>query len=211
MRVENSHGHNGRNPQYPTYKQQEQHKEEKTEDNQQETLELSPETTLLNKLLLAKENTFIPLPFYFVNAVAKNVKLGCEISKRIQNQAQSLGYTLNYTMIYDMLMDIASQNQFQQLTKTSSEQQILNHEEKLLLEGLHQICLDNKTNEIIIATVAMEYAGMKILANKKLSKRGCVEFIIQCLKKELSLNATIKKAFSEKLKRYIATPSLLYP
>jgi len=207
MRIESTANRNGKSTLHAK-KKHTKHKKENNHSSNTESLELSDEAKLLNKLLHASSNEFIPFPFYFINAAARNVKQACTISKKIQNQADSLGILLNYSMIYDMVTNLATQNylnNIQWTTTITAEYEALNNLEKSLFENLHNACLNNQISVNTIESAALEYIQIKQNRAENLpNRRECAKIIIDHLKKEPILkHNNINRSLSEIIKQFI--------
>jgi len=208
MRIESTASRNANSALQPGKKNKKRNKEKKSPTNV-ESLELSEESQLLNRLLHATSNQFTPHPFYFTNAAARNIQQACSISKNIQNQAESIGVLLNYTMIYDMVIGLATQNYYNHIqwtTAITAEYEALNQSEKCLFESLHNACLQNQTPTNIIESSALKYIQIKQTRTKTPpSRRECAKIIIDRLKREPILNNNnVKKSLSMIIKQYVA-------
>ena len=207
MRIESTPNRSS-NPKFTANKKHNKKKQQESTHESHESLELSEECLILNKLLYATSNQFIPNPFYFANAAARNIKQACTISKNIQNQALSMGITLNYSMIYDMVTDLANQNYLNNIQWTNTltpEHEALNNSEKSLFEDLHNACVEHQTTVRIIETTALEYIRHKQTRELNLpSKKDCAKFIVSCLKKEPILNHNnVTRSLSQIIRNYV--------
>lgn len=207
MRIESSSNHNSN----ALIKSKRNKKKSSQDDDQSsadsEFLELSDESRLLHKLLYATSNQFIPYPFYFYNAAARNVKQACKISRNIQNQAQSMGILLNYTMIYDLVIQLANQiylGNIQWEATLTPEHESLNNTEKMLFEALHNACLKNKIAVENIKSIALKYVQLKHNRSENLpNKQECAAFIVSQLRQSPDFQKTqITKELSQILKQF---------
>jgi len=207
MRIESWVNSNSNKALHPNKKQHKK-KDGNKPPTDRESLELSEETRLLNKLLHATSNQFNPYPFYFANAAARNIKQACTISKNIQNQAESIGILLNYAMVYEMVIGLASQkhqNNIQWATTITTEYETLNNAEKLLFENLHNTCLSNQIPVKIIESIAIDYIQVK--QNKTgnmLNRTESAQIIINQLKRELvQEHNSVKRNLGAIIKQYV--------
>ncbi len=207
MRIESSTSHSNN----ALLKSRKNKKKSSQDENQSlpdsEFLELSDESRLLHKLLYATSNQFIPYPFYFSNAAARNVKQACKISRNIQSQAESMGILLNYTMIYDLVIHLANQvylGNIQWEATFTPEHESLNNTEKMLFEALHNACAKNKIPVDNIESIALNYVQLKQNRAQNLpTKQECAAFIVSQLKMSPDFQkAQIVKELSQLLKQF---------